>query len=47
MHGSDAPELLFGLGGRAAADRVEVLLPDGSTFTQDDVPEGVLVIPWR
>jgi hypothetical protein len=24
-----------------------VLLPDGSTFTQDDVPAGVLVIPWR
>jgi hypothetical protein len=47
MHGSDAPELLFGLGGRAAADQVEVLLPDGSTFTQDDVPAGVLVIPWR
>lgn len=45
-HGADDPRLLFGLGGWSRADRVELLFPDGSTLTQDDVPAGELTVEW-
>ena len=46
MHGNDAHELIFGLAGHAAADRVEVRFPDGSTWSRDDVPAGDLELDW-
>jgi hypothetical protein len=46
MHGNDAHELIFGLAGHAAADRVEVRFPDGSTWSSDDVPAGDLELDW-
>jgi hypothetical protein len=46
MHGSDDPELVFGLHGLPSADRVEVRFADGTTFAQDDVPAGLLIVPW-
>lgn len=46
MHGSDDPELVFGLHGLPRADRVEVRFPDGQVFVQEDVPAGVLIVPW-
>jgi hypothetical protein len=45
-HGADDPRLLFGLAGAEAADRVEVLFPDGTTLTEDSVSAGELRIAW-
>ena len=36
-------DLLFGLGGAKAADRVEIRWPDGRRDTLHDVPAGTLV----
>lgn len=47
LHGQDALDLHFGLGGGAVADWVQVRFPDGSTVEQRDVPAGALNLRWR
>ena len=46
MHGNDAHEMIFGLGGHARADKVEVRFPDGSTWEATDVPAGDVEAIW-
>ena len=46
MHGSDDPSLLFGLAGYSKADRIDVLFPDGTTYSAENVVAGELVVEW-
>lgn len=45
-HGSDDHRLQFGLRGAGAADRIDVLLPNGETITQNNVPAGERLVEW-
>ena len=47
MHGNDAHELIFGLGGYSTAERVEVRFPDGTLWETTGVPAGELVLEWN
>ncbi len=44
---SSAPRLVFGLGGAAGAERVDVTWPDGATSCHVDVPAGVLSVAYE
>ena len=44
---SSAPRLVFGLGGAAGADRVDVTWPDGITWCQQGVPAGELSVAYE
>jgi hypothetical protein len=46
MHGNDDLQLTFGLGPEGRAEAVEVLLPDGQTWSAADLGPGALVVPW-